>query len=143
MAFRTLELTYEQSRRIIEGYYGQKFISEYDCNDFGQTEKYDRPAERNKERSDGEIIRMVAETCRQHGAKGLVLYGSYAKGLIKQGSDFDFAVTGYNGSFYELLDDLDSIRTLKKIDMVDYDKLSDGILKEEIDRYGRKIYWKI
>lgn len=90
--------------------------------------------------SSGEIISLVTEVCRNHGVEHLYLYGSYAKGLASPRSDFDVAIKGFHGRFDELMEDIESIRTLKKIDVVEYDKISNYLLKEEIDRYGRKIY---
>ena len=95
---------------------------------------------KHKNTSNGEIISLVIEVCRNHGVKHLYLYGSYAKGLVKPGSDFDFAIQGFNGRIDDLLEDIENIRTLKEIDVVEYDKITNNLLKEEIDKYGRKIY---
>lgn len=94
----------------------------------------------HKNTPDGVIINCVIETCKKHGVKHLYLYGSYAKKLVKPGSDFDFAIEGFEGKINELVEDIENIRTLKEIDVVEYDKIANANLKEEIDRYGRKIY---
>lgn len=90
--------------------------------------------------SDGEIISLVAESCKRHGVRHLYLYGSYAKKMVKTGSDFDFAIKGFDGRYEDLIEDIDKIRTLKEIDVVEYDKIINNVLKEEIDKFGRKIY---
>lgn len=56
--------------------------------------------------SDGDIIGSVIEICKRHKVKHLYLYGSHAKGLVKTGSDFDFAVMGFNGRIDELMEDI-------------------------------------
>lgn len=86
------------------------------------------------------IIRQVAEICKKHGVKHLYLFGSYAKGTQTRYSDLDFAIKGFSGDYFELKDELDNIRTLKTIDLVEYDKIASDLFKKEIDTYGRKIY---
>ena len=86
------------------------------------------------------VINCVAQVCRNHGVKHLYLYGSYAKGLEKAGSDLDFAIKGFDGRLDDILDEIENIRTLKEIDIVEYDKISNKLLKGDIDEYGRKIY---
>lgn len=86
------------------------------------------------------IIREAAQICRKHGVKHLYLFGSYAKGTYTRFSDLDFAIKGFNGDYSELKEELDSIRTLKSIDLIEYDNIKNEIFREEIDTYGRKIY---
>lgn len=86
------------------------------------------------------IIRQAAEICKSHGVKHLYLFGSYAKGTQTRFSDLDFAIKGFNGDYFELKEELDNIRTLKTIDLVEYDKITNALFKEDIDSYGRKIY---
>jgi len=86
------------------------------------------------------IIKQVSEICREMNVKHLVLFGSYAKGTYTEDSDLDFAIKGFNGKMLELLEKVDEIRTLKHIDILDYDKTGNYLIKEEVDKYGRKIY---
>ena len=41
-----------------------------------------------------EVISRVADLCREHGAKKVILYGSRAKGTAGERSDIDIAVSG-------------------------------------------------
>lgn len=86
------------------------------------------------------IIRQTVEICKNYGVKHLYLFGSYAKGMQTESSDLDFAIKGFDGDFFELKEELDGIRTLKTIDLVEYDKITNASLKDDIDSYGRKIY---
>lgn len=86
------------------------------------------------------IIREAANICRRYGVKHLYLFGSYAKGTQTTSSDIDLAIKGFDGNYHELKEEIDNIRTLKTIDLVEYDKITNGSLREDIDAYGRKIY---
>ena len=41
-----------------------------------------------------EIILEVTELCRKHSAKQVILFGSRAKGIARERSDIDIAVSG-------------------------------------------------
>lgn len=86
------------------------------------------------------IILEVESICRRNGVKHLYLYGSYAKGTNTKTSDLDFAIKGFRGDFDKLIEEVEGIRTLKEIDIVNYDLIGSDLLKEDIDKYGRKIY---
>lgn len=89
---------------------------------------------------DSVIMIEVSDICKKNGIKHLYLYGSYAKGTNTKYSDLDFAIKGYDGEIESLKEQLDEIRTLKKIDIINYDTISNTLLKEDIDKYGQKIY---
>ncbi len=86
------------------------------------------------------IIKRVSEICHHFQVKHLYLFGSYAKGTYSAHSDLDFAIKGFEGKYDDLLFALGNIRTLKSIDLVNYDTLKNENLRKEIDKYGRKIY---
>ena len=69
----------------------------------------------------------------------LVLYGSFAKGTQTETSDLDFAVKGCD-NVREIRGKCELIPTLRTIDILDYDKCSNALLLEDIDKYGREIY---
>ena len=50
-----------------------------------------------------EVISRVADLCREHGAKKVILYGSRAKGTAGERSDIDIAMSG-GADFDELLE---------------------------------------
>ena len=86
-----------------------------------------------------EIIANVESICRKLQVEHLYLFGSYAKGTQTMTSDVDFAVKGCT-DINAVRNHTELIPTLKKIDIVDYDRCNNRWLKEDIDRYGRQIY---
>lgn len=86
-----------------------------------------------------EIIDQVTAICKKNRVEHLSLFGSYAKGTETQYSDVDFIVYG-SVDIEKLQEEVDEIMTLKKIDLFEYDLCQNEYLKEDMDRYGRKIY---
>lgn len=86
-----------------------------------------------------EIIEAVTEICRKNEVEHLSLFGSYARGTQTEKSDIDFIVYGVN-DIEALREQADEIMTLKKIDIFDYDEVCSQLLREDMDKYGRKIY---
>ena len=86
-----------------------------------------------------ELIEKVVEICKANGVKRLDLFGSFATGTAIPTSDIDFVVYGCNDIF-KLEKDLETIDTLRKIDIFDYDSLRNEYLLEDIRKYGKQIY---
>lgn len=86
-----------------------------------------------------EIIKQVTDICKKNQVEHLSLFGSYAKGTQTPYSDLDFIVYG-TVDMEHLQEQVDEIMTLKKIDLFEYDLCQNKYLKEDMDRYGRKIY---
>lgn len=86
-----------------------------------------------------EIIEQVTEICKKNHVEHLSLFGSYAKGTATKYSDLDFIIYG-KVDMERLQEQVDDIMTLKKIDLFEYDLCRNQYLKEDMDRYGRKIY---
>ena len=86
-----------------------------------------------------EIIEQVTDICKKNQVEHLSLFGSYAKGTQTPYSDLDFIVYG-TVDMERLQEQVDEIMTLKKIDLFEYDLCQNKYLKEDMDRYGRKIY---
>ena len=80
-----------------------------------------------------EVISRVADLCREHGAKKVILYGSRAKGTAGERSDIDIAVSG-GADFDELLEKVEELTTLYSVDTCRND-----LLMEDIKQYGREI----
>lgn len=75
--------------------------------------------------------------------KHLVLFGSRAKGLAKNGSDIDLAIMGSEIGFRELCKlgaKLDELDLPYKIDIINYDSITNQALKEHIDRVGIELF---
>jgi len=86
-----------------------------------------------------EIIQQVTIICKNNGVEHLSLFGSHAKGTATKYSDIDFIVYG-QVDIESLQEQVDEIMTLKKIDLFEYDMCTNQYLKEDMDKYGRKIY---
>ncbi|MCD8105091.1 MAG: nucleotidyltransferase domain-containing protein [Lachnospiraceae bacterium] len=86
-----------------------------------------------------EILGMIEKVCRKYQVEHLYLFGSYATGTATRTSDIDIIIKG-GSDIFGLKDEIDRIPTLKRIDVFEYDKCENPYLKEDMDRYGRKIY---
>lgn len=86
-----------------------------------------------------EIIEQVTAICKKNNVEHLSLFGSYAKGTATKYSDVDFIVYGA-ADMEQLREQVDEIMTLKKIDLFEYSLCQNEYLKEDMDKYGRKIY---
>ncbi len=86
-----------------------------------------------------EIIEQVTKICKDNHVEHLALFGSYAKGTATKYSDVDFIVYGL-ADVEALQEQVDEIMTLKKIDLFAYDLCQNQFLKEDMDKYARKIY---
>ena len=79
-----------------------------------------------------EVISRVADLCREHGAKKVILYGS------RERSDIDIAVSG-GADFDELLEKVEELPTLYSVDLLNMDTCRNDLLMEDIKQYGREI----
>lgn len=86
-----------------------------------------------------EVIARVTEVCKINGVKRLELFGSFAAGTASPTSDIDFVVYGCR-DMLQLEEDISEIDTLRKIDIFDYDSISNEFLLEDIRKYGKQIY---
>ncbi|MBR0038501.1 MAG: nucleotidyltransferase domain-containing protein [Lachnospiraceae bacterium] len=85
------------------------------------------------------LIDEVKNICINNGVSHLYLFGSYAKGTERTGSDVDVVVQGVK-NYKKLANDIDNIKTLETINIFNYDKISNKFLLEDIDKYGKIIY---
>ena len=65
--------------------------------------------------------------CKKNGVQRLDLFGSFATGTQTPTSDIDFVVYGCK-DLLKLERDLESIDTLRKIDIFDYDSIKNPFL---------------
>lgn len=86
-----------------------------------------------------EIIERVTQICKRNKVKHLTLFGSFATGTAAPASDIDFVVYGCE-DMLKLEEDLTEIDTLRKIDLFDYDAITNPFLLEDIEKYGKQIY---
>ena len=85
------------------------------------------------------VIDEIKNICLDNRVSHLYLFGSYAKGTELNGSDIDVVVKGVP-NYRKLKEEIDNIRTLKIINIFNYDKISNKYLIEDIDKYGKIIY---
>ena len=84
-----------------------------------------------------EVIEKAAALCRKYSAKEIILFGSRAKGTETERSDIDIAVSGVQ-DFGQLEEEIDALPTLYTVDLVNIDTCGNQLLKEDIEKYGRK-----
>lgn len=73
----------------------------------------------------------------------LILFGSRAMGNFESGSDIDLAVKGNNITFNDLLDlkyEIENLNLPYKIDLADYNNISNQNLKNHINRVGKILF---
>ena len=88
-----------------------------------------------------DVIRKVADICREHRAKKVILYGSRAKGTASKHSDIDIAV--YGGEFDQFYWEVkENIHSLLMFDIIQADAAISDELKQEIEKDGVTIYEK-
>ena len=86
-----------------------------------------------------DILNQIEEICKNYDVEHLYLFGSYATGTATDTSDIDIIIKG--GKDIGLLkEEIEHIKTLKKIDIFEYDKCKNQYLKEDMDKYGKQIY---
>lgn len=86
-----------------------------------------------------EILMQIESICKKHEVEHLYLFGSYATGTATATSDIDIVIKG-GVNIFDLKEEIDQIRTLKKIDVLEYDKCQNKYLQEDMDLYGKQIY---
>lgn len=75
----------------------------------------------------------------------VILLGSRARNDYKNNSDIDLAIifnSDDNDNYIKLLTKLEELNTLFKFDVIDYNKITNATLKQEIDKDGITIYQK-
>ena len=92
-----------------------------------------------------EKLQMVFETNAK--VDKAFVFGSRAKGNYKEGSDIDISIKGKALNFDDilsLLDKLDNLELVYKIDLLNYHTINEPALIEHIDRVGIELYsrWK-
>ena len=86
-----------------------------------------------------EIISRVTSIAHKYNAKRLDLFGSFARGTQTERSDIDFVVYGCE-DIDGLMEEVDEIHTLRKIDIFNYDEVCSDYLREDMDKYGKQIF---
>lgn len=85
-----------------------------------------------------DVIRAVAELCREYRAEEVILFGSRAKGTARERSDIDIAVSGVK-DFEQLSEEVENLPTLFTVDLVNLEECRNHLLVEDIRAYGRNI----
>lgn len=93
----------------------------------------------------GDIIQATSTVVRRHlapNAYALVLFGSHAKGDAYPTSDVDIGIVGREPvpfpTMTKILEEKDEIPTLRKIDLVDLQAMSDAF-RENVLSYAKRL----
>lgn len=78
-----------------------------------------------------EVIKKVADLCREFQAGEVILYGSRAKGTASERSDIDIAVAGVD-DFDRLVELIEELPTLYSVDLLNLDTCKNQLLLEDI-----------
>lgn len=90
-----------------------------------------------------ESFKMIISILKKNNKiKEIFLFGSRAKGNYKKGSDIDIAIIADSLSFEELNQirvEINDLILPYKVDVIDFNKISNNDLKEHILRVGKLI----
>ena len=87
-----------------------------------------------------EIINLISKV---NVVRKIVLFGSRAKGNFENGSDIDLALFGDQVKLNDILElsvEIDNLELPYKIDLVNYNRISNLELKNHIDRIGQVLF---
>lgn len=93
--------------------------------------------------SDRTISDLQAVFREQKNIQRVLIFGSRAKGNYKPGSDIDLALIGDGITLKQrndILNRIDDMGILYKIDLLDYKKKADTPIGEHINRVGQVFY---
>lgn len=86
-----------------------------------------------------QILEKIKATMLSDKVKDIILFGSRAKGGAKNGSDIDIAIVSDDLSFKEICGlavKIDDFNLPYKVDIIDYNNITNQELKNHIDRVG-------
>lgn len=93
---------------------------------------------------DNTTLEKIYNVCiKEEKIKKVLLFGSRAKGIAKKGSDIDLAVIGDGLGFRDVCKfgmKLDELDLPYKIDIVNYNAITNEEFKEHIDRVGISLF---
>lgn len=91
------------------------------------------------------LFNNIISEFKKSNIEKAILFGSRARGNYKYNSDIDLAIIFTNNdsdNYIKILTKLEELYTLYKFDIIDYNKITNIKLKEEIDKDGIIIYKK-
>lgn len=93
---------------------------------------------------------VVDELCRifreYENIERVLIFGSRAKGLYRDGSDIDLALVGEGITWGQILDigiRIDDLNLLYKVDLLDYQKLKETPVGFHVARVGKLFYSRL
>lgn len=91
------------------------------------------------------LLPHAVEALRRHGVSRAVLFGSQVNGCADARSDIDLAIWPGVGAtargYFDLVDELDSLDTLRGWDLVDMTRCSAGsTIAKEVDEHGVELF---
>ncbi len=89
------------------------------------------------------LFNDIINEFKKTNIKKVILFGSRARNDYKYNSDIDLTIIfTSNDNYIKLLTKLENLNTLYKFDIIDYSKITNIKLKDEIDKDGKIIYTK-
>ncbi|WP_177171388.1 nucleotidyltransferase domain-containing protein [Olsenella sp. KH3B4] len=91
------------------------------------------------------LLPRAVEALRSHGISRAVLFGSQVNGRAEAHSDIDLAIWPAAGSsahdYFELVDELDALDTLRQWDLVDMTRCSEeSTIAKEVAEHGVELF---
>ena len=91
------------------------------------------------------LLPRAVEALRSHGISRAVLFGSQVNGRAEAHSDIDLAIWPAAGStardYFELVDELDALDTLRQWDLVDMTRCSEeSAIANEVAEHGVELF---
>ncbi|MCI6548519.1 MAG: nucleotidyltransferase domain-containing protein [Coriobacteriaceae bacterium] len=91
------------------------------------------------------LLPSAVETLRRHGISKAMLFGSQVNGRAEAYSDIDLAIWPRPGTtareYFDLVDELDSLDTLRQWDLVDMTRCSaDSTIAKEVAEHGVELF---
>lgn len=84
------------------------------------------------------ILNQINNICSDYDVTKIILYGSFAKGTNRKNSDLDIAICCREEVFDIIKERIyNEIETLRKIDLLDYNRCKNNLLIEDIEKYGK------
>lgn len=84
------------------------------------------------------LLPVFADALKAAGANRVVLFGSLADGLFRQGSDIDLAVAGLTEGVLARFEHRFTILAHRRVELANLDILPQS-LRERIDRFGQEL----
>jgi predicted nucleotidyltransferase len=90
------------------------------------------------ETSANALLPILSRALKEAGAKRVVLFGSLANGLFRQGSDIDLAVAGLTEQALARFEHEFTLIAHRPVELANLDSMPQ-LLRDSVDRFGREM----